>query len=71
MSWKSGSLLADKIWEIATREAIHIEEEIKAQMALEIVEAFQSEDCSNMYECDFVNKYLKYNEDTNEWEIKR
>ena len=73
MGWASGSRLADKIWKILDyREMLErLEIGETAKLVLELVKAFESEDCDTMYECDFVKEYLNYNDDTDEWEIKR
>lgn len=74
MGWASGSELADKIWSSIKKienEGVHIEEEIKAELALNLVNAFEEMDCDTMQECDFVNELLVYDEDKYEWRVKK
>ena len=73
MGWASGSELADKIWNLLeNRDLIEqLDDEVKAEIALEIMDIFEQQDCDTMDECDFVNEFLKYNETTEEWESKK
>ena len=73
MGWASGSELADKIWNLLeNRDLIEqLDDEVKAEIALEIMDIFEQQDCDTMDECDFVNEFLKYNENTEEWESKK
>lgn len=67
MGWASGSELAERVWD---RIENKLKEEDKPQVALDILEEFEEEDCDTMYECDFVKKYLEYDEEEGEWKIK-
>lgn len=61
MGWASGSYLAQKVWDLFV-ETRGYSEISKRLFAKELVDIFESEDCDTMDECEFVQKYLVYNE---------
>ena len=67
MGWASGSEIAQKLWNKIEQ---YLPEKVKKELALDITNFFESEDCDTMQECDFVNKYLVYDDDKNDWRIK-
>ena len=72
MGWASGSELAEKVWELL--ESMIDYNIAKPHVALKLVEIFEDYNADSMYECDFVRKYLIFNDDKGEygeWEIRK
>lgn len=68
MGWASGAELADALFdyvEIAVKD-----DDLRKMMALKFVETFERFDCDTMYECQFVETYLTWNDDKERWEFK-
>ena len=70
MGWSSGSELAQSVWDWMMPVMSHDSDVLSNELALELLELFRDYDCDTMDECDFVQEYLEYNEDTNEWKIR-
>ena len=67
MGFASGSGIAQDIWDGAKNL---IPKENKALFAKVLIDVLEDYDCDTMEECDFVEEWLNYNEDTYEYEIK-
>ena len=70
MGWNVGSELADEVWELFLKYNKYMPESSREKLAFELVDMFEDFDCDTMYECEFVEEYLEYNENSNTWEIK-
>jgi len=72
MGWASGVELAENVWSAIEGflEGLESPEEAKGQVALELVNIFESYDCDCMEEVAFVSEYLEWDEDTGEWRTK-
>lgn len=49
MGWASGSRLLDEVAEIVMK---HVPAEFRADVAEQLIDTFESEDCDTVYECD-------------------
>ena len=67
MGWATGSEIAEVTWSKINK---WLPEEKKGEVALEIVELYESYDCDTMYDCSFVEDLLTYSEATEQWSIK-
>ena len=70
MSWKSGSGLAQKVWELIDFVGNNHVYWSKSMVALDLVKLFEDNDCDTMYECAFVEELLDFDEDAGEWVAK-
>jgi len=67
MGWASGSRLADEVW-AGMKEYIPVRHRSMAAQVL--ANAFSEADCDTLDDCEFVRKYLAYDEESGQWEVK-
>lgn len=60
MGWASGSRLADEIWDLVEG---YVPDEKKAELAVLIIDEFESMDCDTMYETGMYEFALKNDDD--------
>ena len=70
MGWSSGSILAEKIWDLIEKDCEFKNKAIKYHLAAQIVNAFEDRDCDTCEECtslycnalldtEFLTNYIK------------
>lgn len=70
MGWARGSEIADEIWSTII-DKLDLPDYKKAEIALDMVNIFEyTGDCDTMEETRFVEDYLFYDSDEDEWKIK-